>query len=202
MRIQIIILLLSTTLSSCFTVIGMRNEKEISVPRIQKLAKRFQVPINDLYRVKAVKYDSLITLKNITGKDKDNIEQPNQIIVFDNKEQNLAYLINCNIGGFPYLKWNRFGGMDSLPIRQCKFYDLPVKLSLAELNSIIEPMNQSASSQIDNDVDYYYYIFWSRILFRNSKKMIKTVNQNLIQAKKNNINIKVFYIFSDTMFYY
>jgi hypothetical protein len=114
---------------------------------------------------------------------------------------NVANLTDCNIGGFPILKWNRFKGMKSIPIKQGFFYTTPVFLFKNELDHISSQVGDESHFKSAQDPSYFYYILWSRVLFRNSKRMIKQVNKNLKIAKSKNIPIEVKFIFSDSMFY-
>lgn len=182
-------------------ILGFRNQKTLSKEKIVKLSKRFKVPVNNLFMVEPSFYNEIVKNKNLSKKDKQNLEQPNQILVFDKDKNNVTNLIDCNIGGFPILKWNRFKGMDSIPIKQGFFYTTPVFLSKNELDHISIKVTDESHFESTQNPSYFYYILWSRVLFRNSKKMIKQVNKNLKIAKSNNIPMEVKFIFSDSMFY-
>lgn len=194
----IIILFFSLTHTSCMSILGVRQVKKLSNKEIIKLAKRFNIPEDNLYIVKSKDFRDFTKIKASLKKDRENIEQPNQIIVFDNEYNNITNIINCNVGGFPILKWNRFKGLDSIPIKQGYFYTTPIYLSKNELDNLIIPIGDK---QIPTTPQFYYYIFWSRILFRNSKKMIKLINKNNQIAKMQNISIEIKYIFSDSIYY-
>lgn len=202
-NIKIIILLFFLlTHTSCMSILGFRQDKELSNKEIIKLSKRFSVPEDKLYVVKSKDFRDFTKSKASLKKDRENIEQPNQIIVFDHEYNNITNIINCNVGGFPILKWNRFKGLDSIPIKQGYFYTTPIYLSKYELDNLIIPVVEKQINQIPTiKPQFYYYIFWSRVLFRNSKKMIKLINNNIQIAKKKNIHVDIIYIFSDSIFY-
>ncbi len=187
--------------TSCMSILGFRNEKTLTNEQIAKLAKRFHIPQNRLYKVNSLKYKEIINSKVLTKKDKQNIEQPNQILVYNTEMTNVTNLINCNIGGFPILKWNRFNGLDSIPIRQGYFYTTPIFLSAKEFDNIVDPDLANIKMELTANPKYYYYILWSRTLFRDSKKIIKKVNNNLRIANSKNIPVEIKFIFSDSMFY-
>jgi hypothetical protein len=203
MKVSYIILVIYLAImhSSCMTLIGCRNIKVLSNNDIVKLAKRFNIPEKNLYIIKSKDFAEFIETKKLSKRDKQNIEQPNQILVFDSESNNITNLIDCNIGGFPILKWNRFRGFDSIPIRQGLFFTTPVFLSKNELDSLSIPLSSNNNSERNIHSMYHYYVLWSRVLFRNSKKMIKLINRNLKIAQTKNIQIEIKYIFSDSMFY-
>ena len=186
--------------TSCMSILGYRQDKTLSDKKIVKLAKRFNVPLNQLYKIDPKIFTTLIKSKELTEKDRQNMEQPIQVLIFDSEDKNVTNLIDCNIGGFPILKWNVFKGMDSIPIRQGFFRTTPEFFSKAELDILIIPLFDPNSAQHIKNPRYYYYILWSRVLFRNSKKFIKIIKNHAKLAKAMNIPIDIKYIFSDSMY--
>ncbi len=185
---------------SCMSILGFRQVKSLSDTEICKLASRFNVPQHQLYKIDPKVFSAIIVSKNGTEKDRQNMEQPIQVLVFDSMGRVVTNLIDCNIGGFPILKWNVFKGFDSVPIRQGFFRSSPVFFSKNELDGAIVPMfDQNIPRQLSNP-RFHYYILWSRVLFRNSKRLLKIMRKHVEIANVLQMSIDVKYIYSDSMY--
>lgn len=117
-----------------------------------------------------------------------NMMQPLQIIFFkDQKVQ--SHLINCIVGGFPNLKWNRYHTFDSLP-----FVSSPVLEPHLQLDSIISHVQPKPEIAVNKNI---CIVFWNNWMGRQSKNLIGYSKDPKVTA-----NYDVLYINNDNLYEY
>ena len=110
-----------------------------------------------------------------------NHVQPLQALYFDSKGQLVRFYVNCYAGGFPQLHWNRNGAFENfLPKNQAPVDSL---LSLRELAGFIKPISGNSELLLEKYFDHYVIVFWDKCMKRHSKRLIKTIRNNLKLAK-------------------
>lgn len=115
-----------------------------------------------------------------------NMMQPLQIIFFkDRKVQ--SHLINCIVGGFPNLKWNRYHTFDSLPY--VNFPVMETKVSLDSILNYVQPSPQIGTN------DNICIVFWNNWMGRQSEILIKYSKDPKVTE-----NYKVLYINNDNFY--
>jgi hypothetical protein len=119
---------------------------------------------------------------------KKNLLQPLQIIFF-NHGKAATHLINCTVGGFPNLKWNRYGTFDSLTNIHGPL--LENELTLENLIHYIDP---NPGIKEDKNI---CFVFWSNFMGRQSKNLIEYSKKRSVQD-----NYEVIYVNNDNFFYY
>jgi len=103
--------------------------------------------------------------------------QPMQALYFDSSGRLISWHLNCYAGGFPNLKWNRGDVFATFPPKSQR----PLTDSIS-LNSILpylkkfEHLNYSKPIQSS---PMTIVVFWNYQLFRQSKRLINLVEQNL-----------------------
>ena len=189
-----------TLVSSCSSIVlscyGMRNPKPVDHTTIVKQAKKYHIPESDSY-VLDTAYKEYVTTRGLpfTQENSYNHLQPLQALYFDSNNNLVSFQINCYAGGFPNLNWNRNNSMGTFPPNQ----QAPVD-SLIPLNKLITFMQPLAGAQnikTDN-ADYVVVVFWTKFMGRQSKRLIRYVQQNrqLAPDKK----VKIVYVNADNLF--
>jgi len=124
--------------------------------------------------------------------------QPLQILFFNREGKLVSFLNNCYAGGFPNLKWNRDHNLDTVPAKSTVPPDS--LLTLHQLVDLISDLNGNAvdpRSLADND--YTVAVFWMTGFGRQSKRLIRMVNE-----KYNSGNVltgRVLFINDDGLFH-
>lgn len=175
---------------------GMKKMKELSKDEILKQGSKYNIPENDSYELDSSYVDFLFSLDSIKfKKEQKNHFQPLQALYYDQTGQLKSFHINCNAGGFPNLKWNRFGTFDEFIPKQQTPLDSILPLQ-KHLNYLV-PLNDK-STITKNDYDFVVLVHWSRFMGRQSKRLIKIVKENAAQNK--NYRIKIIYLNNDNIF--
>ncbi len=123
----------------------------------------------------------------------NNAFQPMQALYFNQNKGLVSYHINCAIGGFPNLNWNKGNYFENYPpktrvdVNAIQEYDSIVKF----LHPVF-PADSLSFSQPSSPVTF---VFWNHMLFKQSKNLIKLVGEN---AK--NQNVKVVLVNTDIMY--
>ncbi|HSI91485.1 MAG TPA: hypothetical protein VK927_10245, partial [Adhaeribacter sp.] len=102
--------------------------------------------------------------------------------------------INCYTGGFPNLNWNQNGNFESFPPKMQAPADTLV--SFQTLNQYLKPLPNTKLSA-DASADYTVVVFWNRMLGRQSKRLVETVQKNC--AKAGNHKIRLVYVNNDNL---
>ncbi len=86
----------------------------------------------------------------------------------------MSHIVNCQIGGFPNLKWNRYGNFDSLPPSTISFFNPDSLYTLQDEWEKINPLfDKSVSLQELSKNDYNLVVYYCWFMGRQSKRLIK-----------------------------
>lgn len=188
------------TLHSCSPLLlktyGMKEMKSLSKVEIMAQGSKYKIPENDAYVLDSSYIDFIFLLDSTKyAKEIQNHFQPLQALYYDQTGQLKSYHINCNAGGFPNLKWNRFGNFDAFIPKQQTPIDsiLPLNQHLKHL----VPLTDEARIFPDA-YDFIVIVHWSRFMGRQSKRLIKIVQKNATLSK--NYNTKIVYVNNDNLF--
>lgn len=126
-----------------------------------------------------------------------NHYQPLQALYYDANGELQSFLINCYTKGFPNLKWNENGILNTFPPQQQAPLDnvLPLEKHL----SLLHPTSTQAKILEDNDQHYTLIIYWSPFMGRQSKRFVKKIHNNCKLAKGQNLII--YYTYSDPLLF-
>jgi hypothetical protein len=187
-------------LTDCSTVVsGLYGIKKITViddKTILRYSKKYHIPLADSYELDT-SYVAFLRTRD-TSKYKDQIKnhlQPLQALYYDNSNYLVSYHINCFAGGFPNLRWDRNGLFASFPPRQQAPLDSLVALERHLKH--LRPISQS-NSLSTGGYDLVVIVYWSRFMGRQSKRLIRFVQENArIERDK---RVKIIYANTDNLF--
>lgn len=183
--------------SSIFTgIYGMKKTKAIDENTVAKFAKKYDVPAADSYELDTAYFSYLFSLDTAQFKQElKNHSQPLQALYYDNSGQLKSFQVNCYTGGFPNLRWDRDDIMTTFPPKQQAPIDsiVPLETHLKYL----KPLSETKTIQTDN-YDYIVIVHWNRFMGRQSKRLIRIVQDNseLVTDKK----VKIIYANTDNLF--
>jgi len=195
---SLVVVTLLFLLNACGKMMGLKKLKPLPETAISKTAVTLGVPAADSYVLDS---SSLPILKGIyasnPGSLKDHL-QPLQAIYYSAKNSFQypdSWQINCYAGGFPNLKWNREGRMEQFPPAQQAPLD-----SLLSLKKRMEFLRPVTGVVPFNSISYDYIVlvYWNRFMGRQSKNLIKAVQQNATLAADK--RIKIIYVNNDNLF--
>jgi hypothetical protein len=185
------------SIPSCTVLIGIKKLKPLSENTIIKQADKFHIPRANSY-VLDTSYLAFIYNATTDNKLRNDHLQPLQAVYYTKENGFIApvsWQINCYAGGFPNLKWNRNGIMESFPPKEQAPLD-----SLVSLKKQFEFLRSMTGVVPFNSIEYDYIIvvYWSRFMNRQSKKLIQTVQKNaaLAVGKK----VRIVYVNNDQFF--
>jgi hypothetical protein len=196
------------SLTSCNSILcfiyGMKATKEYSPSEIQKIAGRYNIEPSGLFILQNsynAYFDSIGVLYGYNPNSCDTSQvlkhhyQPLQVLFFDRSGNLVAFHNNCYCGGFPNLRWNRNGTFDSIPARAV----IPTD-TLLELNTLAGFLKDLDGNGPDlqrfEKSDYTIAVFWTTFMGRQSKRLIRVINDKYSDDK----NISILYINADSIF--
>lgn len=174
----------------------MKKIKELSETEIVKYDSNYSIPENDAYELDSNYVDFLFSLDSIKYENKQkNHFQPLQALYYDNSGQLVSFHVNCDAGGFPNLKWNRFGAFDTFLLK----HQAPVDsiLSLRKHLDFLTPIHQSTSTDW-SAFDDVVIVHWIRFMGRQGKRLIEIVQKNV--GLDTHLNSRVIYVNNDNIF--
>jgi len=187
-------------LTSCSTIFfglyGMKKIKTVDEKTIVHYSKKYNIPSADSYELDT-SYISILTSLDTTRykSQRKNHYQPLQALYYDKTGQLQSFQINCYAGGFPNLHWDRNGILTTFPPRQQAPLDsiVPFDTQLKYLWLLSQTKKFSADSY-----DYIVIVYWNRFMGRQSKRLIRFVQDNskLATDKK----VKIIYANNDDIF--
>lgn len=195
-----IFLIFVCALTSCTSILkslyGIREVKTVDEATILKYAKKYYIPTTEIYEIDTAYFSYLFSLDTVKFKAQiKNHIQPLQALYYDNKGYLISFQVNCYAGGFPNLKWDRNGIMTTFPPKQQAVIDSMVNLETQI--KYLKPISQLGKINIETQ-DYVVIVYWNRFMGRQSKRLIRFVQENsmLDSGKK----IKIIYANNDNIF--
>ena len=188
------------TLMSCQplfkALVGMKNPKYLTDEQIVSIGLKYGIPESKMFKL-----DTAIYWKAWKGiadsvKQKDWY-QPLQVKAFNSDGTSHFHLINCNIGGFPNIDWNRFATFDTYPLDIGKLNTADTALTLKHELSMLIPVQGSKSTTSANG-DEIVVVYWNRMMHKQSKSLIMTVQH--YEAANDSLNIAVHFVNTDNLY--
>jgi len=187
-------------LSSCSTIssgiYGVKKLKPVDEKTILHYSEKYNIPASVSYELDTSYITFLATLDTTQYKEeRKNHYQPLQALYYNKQGQLQSFQINCYAGGFPNLNWDRNEIFSTFPPQQ----QAPVDsiLPLGTLLHYLQPLSQSKEFTAE-DLDYVVIVFWNRFMGRQSKRLIRFVQDNSNLALDQ--NVKIIYVNNDNIF--
>jgi hypothetical protein len=191
-------------LSGCALIIyesyGMKLPKMLNKHQILSCAGKYDIPADQVYILdtsysKYLKtlpvFDSAMiadTAHKWAYHVRHNHGQPLQALYFDRENKLVSFHINCDIKGFPNLNWNYSGNFNTF-IPKTTTYIYPLVTFDKILPYIRTIDDQPLNPEAFKDKDFNIVVFWGRISGRQSKRLVRTVRENLKLANDQRYNI-------------
>lgn len=193
-------LILIFGLTNCTSIItgfyGMRKTKMVDEKTIARYNKIYNIPTEDSYELDTTYVSYLFSIDTTKYKSQiKNHYQPLQALYYDNTGHLKSFQVNCYAGGFPNLKWDRNEIMTTFPPKQ----QAPINslVSLETHLKYLQPLSQVEKIQPDA-YDYIVIVHWNRFMGRQSKRLIRFVQDNSkIETEK---KVKIIYANNDNIF--
>ena len=176
---------------------GVKQPYDYDLEVITAYSSKFGIPESDSYLLDTTyMHDILHSCKNDTLL-RNNLMQPLQIRFYQRTDTLLSLQLNCTAGGFPNLKWNKRGQLDTIPpnftvnIDTCLLFCKDVKY-LIPTSSDCHPFDYY------NNADYNIILFWSVFMNRQSKILIREIQD--YQKRFSNKKLNILYVNTDKIF--
>lgn len=194
----IVLILCCISLTSCSAIIlgmyGIKNPHSLDEKEVARYSQKYKIPLADNYELDTSFSSFITSFDKIRYKAEiKNHYQPLQALYFERSGQVQSFHVNCHAGGFPNLKWRELNG--AFPPAQ----QTPVDSLLLFDRQLACLRNLSSSQKIAfEEYDYVVVIYWSCWMGRQSKRFIRSVQQNCenTAGKK----VKVIYVNSDKIY--
>ncbi|MEN9399759.1 MAG: hypothetical protein RL632_860 [Bacteroidota bacterium] len=174
-------------------IMGMREPKSRGPEEILALGEQYGIPRSDSYEMDSSYYSIVEQLDTTRFKqDQKNLLQPLQVLYFDASGTLISYHVNCSVGGFPNLKWNRFGDFNQFPAAKSVELDTMTQLNNHLLH--VNPLNNAPFPDL-RTYDYTVLVYWTGFMGRQSKRLVRVVKKNVRLAKDK--KVMVIYVNSD-----
>ncbi len=179
------------------SIIGIKDAHKLSDNQIVKVSKSFNVDQTANYRLDTTYLSYILNLDTVQLKaQRKNHLQPLQALYFNSQGQLVKFYINCYAGGFPNIKWNRNGNLETfLPKDQAPIDTI---LNLKKQVHYLRPVCSSTSEIINENQDYYVFVYWNKCTKRHSKRLIRSIKQNVAMSTKT--KVKTIYVNYDNIF--
>lgn len=200
-RLIVACLFLGLLFSSCsalmYKIMGVKQPYDYDLEEITAYSSKFGIPDSDSYLLDTTyMHDILQSCKNDTLL-RNNLMQPLQIRFYQRSDTLLSLQLNCTAGGFPNLKWNKHGQLNTIPPNFTVDVDTCI-LFRKDLGYLIPTSNDCHSSDYYNNADYNIILFWSVFMNRQSKILIREIKDYQKRFPEKKIN--VLYVNTDKIF--
>lgn len=103
--------------------------------------------------------------------------QPLQVKIYNSTDRLKFWVVNCIAGGFPNFTWDRIGNFSSFPFK-------PRLESLADSIDHIDHGQYVTDQPPSDNVDYTVDVYISIMIGRQSKRLLRMVDNALTEADK------------------
>lgn len=184
--------------TSCMRLLGIKEPNAENSEQLARLQKAWQIQ-DVFYSINRTAFLQVYNQYPTNSDTFNQLIQPLQVIVFDNKQQRIAHLLNCHFPGSIKLKWNYQQHFDTLPISSIHNSLLHHTLTLDEISSILHPyVSTKELESLRQSYDYLYFIYLPSFMPRYSKDLLKMLNYHY--DKFPTAKIKRFYVWTDNLF--
>jgi hypothetical protein len=195
---SLLLLLLCSCNSIFYNVAGLKKSKNFKIEKLPQYCEKYNIDYNYCYTLNTLEYK--LKLENLKEKNPELfnlLSQPLQIKVFNPEGKSIGFLANCQVGGFPNLKWNRFNSFQSFPPDFTKFNSIDTVFAL---NNELKLLNKVNKNDIHGNPSnrISLIVYWSYLMGRQSKRLIKLLNE--YQDEHSNQNIRIFYVNIDSLY--
>ena len=183
--------------TSCSAIVkglyGIKNPKVLNEEQILHYSKKFNIPATDTYVLDTSFFSFLSSLEMINHKLQiKNHSQPLQALYYNKAGYLQSFHVNCYAGGFPNLKWAKNERFSTFPPKQ----QAPID-SILSIDKQLEFLKPLSTTQKVNtqQYDYIVIVYWNRFMSRQSKRLIRIIQENCKLAT--NENNKIIYVNND-----
>lgn len=184
--------------SRCVNLIyGLHDTKALDKKEIVELSLKRKIPPADNFELDTMYLMFLNKVDTFKYKNSErkNHYQPLQALYYNKAGGLDAFIINCYSRGFPNLKWNRKGILDTfVPKKQAPLDSI---LPLFEHLKYMKPLPGAQRFNFGQD-DYTVIVYWSYFMGRQSKRLNKAIQKNVQLAKGK--KVRVMYVNTDNFF--
>ncbi len=185
--------------SSCsgilMKVMGLKKGKILTHEEIISQGIKYGISPEDAYELDTAYVSYILGMDSSVYKNQQNNHlQPLQALYFDSTGRLISYHVNCSVGGFPNLKWNKFGVFDQFPPENRT--QLDTLLNFTKHFEYLIPI--TTKSNYCGNYEYLVIVHWNRFMGRQSKNLIRQVQENARLAPEG--KIKIFYANSDNIY--
>lgn len=183
-------------ITGCTALYGIKENTRVDEKMIVRYSNQYNIPIADGYELDTSYYSFLLSHDKVRHKEQiNNHYQPLQALYFDKSGQLQSFQINCYAGGFPNLQWDRNGIMTTFPPGKQAPIDslMPLDVQMKYL----KPLSQTIKFA-PGQYDCIVVVYWNRFMGRQSKRLIRFVQENTkLETKK---KVKIIYVNNDNLF--
>jgi hypothetical protein len=178
-----------------YGIVGVSEPKVLSKEEIIKAQKKFEIPDS----LSFILSENYLKDEKIDKVLKDKLRQPLQIRIFHKADSLIIHRVNCEIGGFPNLNWNKYGDFNDIPPVQARYARLDTVFTLRnDLKNLNRLDNNQISIKDFQDADYTMMVYWAVFMKRQSKRLIRQARE--IAQKHPEKDIRIYFVNTDHLY--
>lgn len=198
LRLVFIFLSLCFIVSSCKVVllraVGFRMPKELNEKQVERFANKMGLPLEDVYEIDTSYYYEIMQWDSLVS---NTHFQPLQAMYYDENGLLKEHHVNCYAKGNGItLDWTYPADFTVFPPKHNRPADTIQSFDI--LKKHIRQFSFSSSLKTD-DYDYVVVVIWNRMMFKQSKQLVETVQNNLKIGQEKN-KVKIIYVNTDPLY--
>jgi hypothetical protein len=170
------------------TLYGIKRCNSINIEEIEKYAKKYNIPLTNLCLLDTSYISIIKSIDSANWLLAKNHYQPLQALYFNKDGDLVSFYNNCHAGGFPNLKWNRTGSLETfVPKTQIECDSLLNFEKQLQYLMSIEGGKLALSNY--SSANYNVVVYWNISFGRQSKRLIKQIKENCERAENETVNL-------------
>jgi len=179
-------------------IMGIKDVSPVYPADLPNFSIEYGISPDVLYLLDTTEFKSFLTSLPDTSKLKHDFYQPLQVMAFDSSGRKHLHLVNCSIGGFKDLDWNKYKTFDSFPLSAGKFYNSDTTIGLNRTFSFFYNDSKGAKFPDYSSADEIIVVFWANFMKGQSKRLMDFIN--MYQNKFINKDIRIYYVVTDNLY--
>jgi hypothetical protein len=197
--IEVFILFVLLALGGCHSAIkgimGIKDVTPVYPADLPDFSISYNISPDVLYLIDTVAFKGFLSSLPDTSRLKHDFYQPLQVMAFDSSGRKYFHLVNCSIGGFKNLDWNKYESFEHFPLSTGNFYNSDTTVNLDKTFSFFY---KRGSVPDYSTADEIIIVFLAEFMKGQSERLIDLIKG--YDEKFVNKDIRIYYVFMDNLY--
>ena len=197
--LTVLFLSILLTLGGCRSalngIMGIKDVRPVYPADLPDFSVEYNISPDALFLIDTTVFTKFLSSLPDTSRSKHDFYQPLQVMAFDSTGKKHMHLVNCSIGGFKDLDWDKYNTFDNFPLSAGNFYNSDTTI---DLNKTFSFFYKGVKIPDYSTADEIVVVFLAEFLKYQSQRLIDLIKG--YDEKFVNKDIRVYYVITDNLY--